>query len=288
MATSYVNGTISYYSSPDASIKDWPGKIENLLSIGGWIQTSDTGQTLAINMTAATSGNQVRGYQIWRMADSLQSTSPVFMKLEFCSGAGATQPTLKVTIGSGSDGAGNITTVYISQVASYTGATGSGAASFIGSASTNRICFYIGVGSGGQIILFVERTKDTAGADTSDGVLAMLESYSIPTSALNLFKLGRSAGNNPVNSTNIGAFVPSGSSWSLGTNIGVCPIRFFDGMPTNPCKSALVYMHADIAELSTIQVSIYGVSRTYFTLGTTKFSSAVSGNVASSMMLLYE
>ena len=80
------------------------------LGNGGWAQTLDSGQiNLTTNALYPSSANQSIGYQIWQMQDGLQTTYPIFIKFEFGSAASASLPAFWLTIGTSSDGAGNIT-----------------------------------------------------------------------------------------------------------------------------------------------------------------------------------
>lgn len=92
----------------DVGFRAWASEFSNSLSAIGLIQTSDTGQ---INLTTATksaSGNTNAGYQIWRFNDATQSTKPIFIKIFYGNGSSATSPRLLITVGTGSDGAGNL------------------------------------------------------------------------------------------------------------------------------------------------------------------------------------
>lgn len=268
-----------------AGIRDWAGRIEALLGASGWVPAADSGQTAASALPAATTAYQVCGYQIWRMADALQATAPIFLKIEFGSGSNAAYPSMAITIGTGSDGVGNITGVVLARVVPA-GTAAQTSCRFIGSGGSNR--FWCWIGNNAHALFLIERTKDLAGADTDDGVIVLLDAATGAFSSLLVNQLTRPTGIIPPNSTSLGAFVPSGATWSCGSNYGVCPVRFFDGQPSNPCVSALVYLNADIAALSTPTASIYGTSHTYFALGTGLISTVVSWNSNSTLMLIYE
>lgn len=284
MATSYSAST-NFASGTDAAIRDWAGKIAALFQAGGWVQTSDTGQTAAAALTAATTGSEVRGYQIWRMADALEGTAPVFVKIEFGSGSAAANPGMWVTVGTGSNGTGTLTGVFVARTVTAS-ITGNASVYFVGSASTSRICFFIGLTH--HFALSIERTKDASGADTSDGILIFMDSVASNGSTLQIYRLARPTGNTPPNSIWYGVIAPSGTTWALGANVGVSPLRFFDGKLTNPCINAMCYLEADIPALSTVPVSIYGVTRTYFTIGTTRISYVHPSHSNSTLALLYE
>ena len=79
----------------------------------GMVQTSDTGQlSLASAPAANTTASYLFGYTVYRWNDSYQSTYPLFMRIEWRNTSStAYQGTkyLAITVGEGTDGAGNIT-----------------------------------------------------------------------------------------------------------------------------------------------------------------------------------
>lgn len=87
----------------------WGSEVSSRLASLGLVQTEDTGQ---IDWETATrpSINQSGGYEIWRFDDTLQATAPIFIRLEYRTGSNATRPEIWVLVGTGSDGAGNLTT----------------------------------------------------------------------------------------------------------------------------------------------------------------------------------
>jgi hypothetical protein len=92
-----------------AEFRAWAQFVHDVFANGSWVQTADTGQINLTTVGAPGAANTKMGYEVWRMDDSLQSTSPVFLKLAYGSGSvGATAPAIWFTVGSGTDGAGNL------------------------------------------------------------------------------------------------------------------------------------------------------------------------------------
>jgi hypothetical protein len=94
-------------SDTDANFRAWGGQISAQLAAVGLTKTTDTGQ---INWSSASVAGYpgIVGYEIWAFNDTNQATNPIVFKL----GYGATSqvaPELQLTVGQGSDGAGNIT-----------------------------------------------------------------------------------------------------------------------------------------------------------------------------------
>ena len=106
MATSTTTTLID--QSTDAAFRTWVAEIITQLAAVGLTQTADTGQINTSTVTRAAS-NTAAGYTIWRFSDTLQSTSPVFLKLEFGSGStGNTYPQMWVSISTGTNGTGTL------------------------------------------------------------------------------------------------------------------------------------------------------------------------------------
>ena len=93
--------------STDAAFRTWVAEIITQLAAVGLTQTADTGQINTSTVTRAAI-NTAAGYTIWRFSDTLQSTSPVFLKLEFGSASGNTYPQMWVSISTGTNGTGTL------------------------------------------------------------------------------------------------------------------------------------------------------------------------------------
>jgi len=101
--------TIVFSQTTDAEFRTWVAAIIAQLAAIGLTQTADTGQINTGTVTAPVAANTAQGYTVWRFNDSLQSTTPIYFKLEFGSAAATTTPSMWITIGSGSNGSGTIT-----------------------------------------------------------------------------------------------------------------------------------------------------------------------------------
>lgn len=107
MATSGPTNLPAYFSS-SADFQAWVTGIHNALAAVGMIQTADTGQINPATVALPAAG-AVAGYEIWRFNDTLQATVPVFFKIEYGGGNPVDRPSLYLTVGSGSNGAGTLT-----------------------------------------------------------------------------------------------------------------------------------------------------------------------------------
>jgi hypothetical protein len=88
----------------DAEFRAWGVDVSTSFGLVGLIQTADTGQ---INWTTVTRPGvtaTMAGYEIWRFSDS-----SVFFRIEYGTGSNVLAPGLRLTVGTGSNGAGTLT-----------------------------------------------------------------------------------------------------------------------------------------------------------------------------------
>lgn len=159
----------------DADFRAWGSALAASMQTCGLVQTSDTGQ---INWASVTrpGTNTAGGFEIYRFNDSLQGTFPIFIKLEYGTGTGATVPSIWITVGTGSNGSGTIT----GQSSTRNTATSTAAPGSTVTAYPTYVCVkdgFLGViWKAGSVaspqahgFFTVCRTTDDAGAETGDG-----------------------------------------------------------------------------------------------------------------------
>lgn len=172
MATIQSN-TIRMYHDTDARWRAEVQFVHDTFALG-WTQTADTGQINLATTTRPLAAGTLVGYEVWRMNDALQATKPVFARVEYRSGGGTQhQFLLAILLGTGSDGAGNITGSL--RAAIYAGGGNNSITDMqcFGSAASNRITLAMGLSGSTSttLALALERTKDSTGADTGDGLI---------------------------------------------------------------------------------------------------------------------
>ena len=117
---SAYTANLESYLDTDARFRALASFVSDNLTAGGLPKTADTGQ---INLATVTrpAVNTSGGYEIRRFDDALQATKPVFFKIEYGTGAGSpgTGISFWLTIGTGSDGAGNITGTFFTRTYKY-------------------------------------------------------------------------------------------------------------------------------------------------------------------------
>lgn len=111
MTTATTSGVFSNAST--TTMNTWINAVcAALFTTLGVTQTSDTGQVWSsgggATGTLPSAANTSAGYVIGRFNDSLQSSYPVFFKLEFGTGSAVADPTIWITVGTSSNGSGTI------------------------------------------------------------------------------------------------------------------------------------------------------------------------------------
>jgi hypothetical protein len=105
-------GKIAYQQpiehTDDTTFRAWITNLHNAIIAAGLVDPGDTGQ-LDLSTATRPGTNTWAGYRIYRFNDTNQGAYPVFLRLEFGSGSSTAAPTIRFTIGQGSDGAGSIT-----------------------------------------------------------------------------------------------------------------------------------------------------------------------------------
>jgi hypothetical protein len=306
MATRFSN-TLVHTAATDAAIRGWAQFVEDtLVTTGGWVVTGDSGQTLPSALTAATGLNQKRGYRIYRMNDSLQATSPIFMKLDFGSGNDLTIAGMWPTIGSGSNGSGTITGTYwnggavtIPPISQAGSGASTGIVNSYGSAAPNRFSIAMFINSTSQQwpkVFCLERAKDIQGLDTGDGLLATYTGAAI----LNSVDISRYmittglAGAQPTAESGLNYTI----TWNFGTqtfggNIGIGPVIHFKGVAQIPGINTLILTRDDVSPEGSFSTTIYGNIHTYqklnaLSVGRSKVGVAGTQDANARVAILYD
>lgn len=253
-----------------ANFRAWGLYVSTQLAAVGLVKTADTGQIDWTTVVAPGGVDTYMGYEIWRFNDSLQATAPVFIKIEYGSSGTASAPGVRIQFGSGSNGSGtltgNLSSQYPSAVVSITTN-----AVVVGSGNTNRFCIAAGFTlTGGYGMFFgFERSKDAAGNDTAEAVLAVFSNVSASTAASTRYYIvwSTTLGNLGVHTQiSAPALFPPGATAAAGSQVIVCPILHSKGIFMNPGMNFAGYFTENIAVNGTPSVYVYGASHTYYSL----------------------
>jgi hypothetical protein len=249
---------------------------DTLVTSGGWVVTADTGQTLPSALAAPSATNQKMGYRIYRMADALQATAPVFLRIDFGSNWNSLQcPGLWFTFGTGSNGAGTITGIVYNGGAlqANVGAqstSSSAANTCYGSADTNRftISLFTCSTTGFMLVFGVSRTKDSTGNDTAEGLLFLIGGGSELGGNTNYiahyYYFILAGGTQPAGEAGLNYVVTfQNPSQSFGGDIGVGPLIPIKGVAQQPGKNWLIVNSNDFGSESSFTMSLYNAMTTY-------------------------
>lgn len=291
MATHASTGT--YTNNSDAAFRAWTTDVHNALIAAGFVQTADTGQIAFASVLKPTAVNTIAGYAMYRFADALQSTAPIFIKIEF--GMGATLDTTigwRITVGTQTDGAGvvggvNVVTPLVSQpVSNYPGVNNNWACH---TAGAGWIVFDYESGTYGCVLGFaVFRTQDDAGALSGEGATVYFRAASTSAGTASALRFVTTAGVLVNQGSAIPALFPHAmTDYKVGVDV-----QFFPHWTVAPRVRlnpfAFAYVDTDLTHGSPITTTaIDGVSRTYMPLTGYAITAAGAGATAAAHSTAY-
>jgi hypothetical protein len=244
----------------------WCSFIDALFKTNGlWVDTAATGSIDLTSVAIPTVINTSSGYKVYRMADTLQATAPVFIKVEFGSGAGVTFPSLWFTVGTTHDGLGNIGNVLLTRVQNQVAAAGSTPNGLnFGSADTNRCCFVMQATSPGgstntSLWFSIERTKDSSGADTNAGFIVGYGAYTIRHVSAYLPNVGLV----PPTTVGLHCLLSYLSPSAFNGDVGVAAMIPMATAPQQPGMNVILVRASDFIAGASPVISVYGVNHLY-------------------------
>lgn len=253
------------YISGDADFRTWGKGISDALAAIGLVKAGDTGQ---IDWTTVIrpSVNLYAGYEIWRFADPLQATLPVFVKLEYGITNAVDRPALAVTVGTATNGAGaiNAQTGNRSQlIVGASAAVGEKRNTYV-SGSSRSLAFVTNhdpsSASYGMGVL-VGRPVDGAGNPTAEGIVT----YTLRSSSTQ-YQVIPAAGSLPSSGGGLPVPPTTGGRSSVGVDIALgVPVVLLGKVRYSDL--VVTYEHADIGELVPFQANNFGAAHTYLPLG---------------------
>lgn len=258
-----------FTNNSDANFRAWGGGLSTALAAVGMVKTSDTGQINWTTVTAPLASNTQQGYEIWRFNDSLQATAPIFLRIGYGSGSAAATPSLWMTIGKASDGAGTITGVIQTVLQGHCGVNNASVFTSYASCSDGVLAFSLApaIPTMNNSVWVVERSRDNTGTATSTGVM-----YVTPPSngVAGVFTYGYSYASATSNAGLSG--FPVGLPAFMGNNVGMAvsgasPVFaatvYVNGFIWQP-RGIVVGARLDVGTLAVFTVPGWG---TYLSLG---------------------
>lgn len=284
MATGTWSASNAY--TTDALFRAAAQRIHDAFSSAGWVQTSDTGQ---INLSTVTrSILSFRGYEMWKMADALQSTTPVFLKIEYGNDNDGTNFVLmlRINIGFATDGAGVITgTQRTAAISTQVGSASSALTlNSYWSGSTNRFILVDQIDhstAAWSKIVSVERTKDASGNDTSDGIV-----YAVHGNSVMVFGVLYATGGVPQTESRLLGLVTNTATSVYGSTVYAARVVPLAGQPLYPIKNMLVAKTQDFSNFSQYSLTVDGGSINYLVLNGNIIAVGGANSVSSNARVL--
>lgn len=253
------------FLSNDADFRTWGSGLAAQIQAMGLVQTADTGQVNWATVLRP-AANAFTGYEIYRFADALQATKPVFLKVEYGVGSAVDRPALRISVGTGSNGAGGLT----GQLGVVPATPGTGFSKVAGttlesvcSGSTSRLSLVTNLDPGNNAfatVYLIERPRDPAGAPTGDGIF-----YFHGTSAATDFQVIPFTVAVPAAVATLPWAAPP--SWTAdGVNVALLPVPLVAAAKVF-FASWLVYRTADIGALTSFTCTHQGAARTFMPIG---------------------
>lgn len=258
--------TLQMTNSTDALWRAWIQFIhDTFITTGGWVDPGDTGQMVIATSSHPTLANTFVGFRMYRMADALQATSPVFVRVDFYSGAAANTPQIVINFGTGTNGTGTLTGAFGNQMVVTCFSNNTNATHSYSSASTNRIALLMFVAAANTLmIMSIERTKDATGADTGAGLLCTWGNGLASVGALQISAYQVPGGSSPPVEVGLNVVLSNQSGSSVfGGDVGVGVPLHFKSTAVQPGLGTVVVNSADFIAEATPTFTFYGATHVY-------------------------
>lgn len=271
----------------DASFRNWGSRLCAALEAVGFIKTADTGQ---IDWTTVTKPaiSTYQGYEIRRLSDTLQSSVPIYAKIEFGAATTATYPKMRITLGRGTDGAGNITGIPATQVVLTCASQNATAYDCYVSGGEGYVAFGMFVtGTSSYVLLFyIARPRDAGGTINNKGFNIVGQSGSTFTQ-----QWYPAVGSPMPNTPMAGPFCtgPKVGTGSFGTTVGVFPVFTYMGYAAHPDGVGIAYFPADMAGGGVVvTLQMFGANHDFVTGGAAGTGFINGNSTVSSLLLRWE
>lgn len=260
----------------NTEFQGWGKQISDAIANCGIVRESDANVGTQINwstVAAPNTGNQSRGYEIYKFNDAAQATTPVFFKIEYGSSAVTTAPSLWITVGSGANGSGNVTGNTTTRLQLSIAAQASNGINYY-SGTSGRFCMSLAATLVvSHIHIGFERTLDANGNPTTDGLCILLANGATIRSQV---LWTPTTGNVTAYETTYGFLTPASTPGTgqyggvSGEHLATYPLFFFNGATLYPPQSMfLCYLNDEFTRNAVVDLPVYGTNVAYMPLGNT-------------------
>ena len=259
----------------DATWRTWAQGIHAQLTACGLVVASDTGQ---VDLTTANrpAANNYAGYKIYRFNDDLHNTGgkQLFIKWEYGVGAAVDRPGQRVTLSTGTNGAGTPTGIVASAFTLVSGASSGAGVSRPSycSGDGSRLCLLSNIDNSTSSLKFhiiLDRSRNADGTGAGACVWYWFNTGSgSPTSMSVLPFVGSVPGaGSAATSLAMVNFTGAGGASVAGSDVCLFPLFCIYGRPY-PILPIIGYMSADIGVGIPFTSSDWlGAARTWMPLG---------------------
>jgi hypothetical protein len=246
------------------------------------------------DVTTPTTANTARVTELWRMDDAHQSTSPLYLYIEYGETGTADSPGIRIKLGTGGSAPVTLTGQFFDTGASYFGPTTVNANSMThyASGSTSRFAVSFCVTGTSWAIanaagFGIERRVNASGTEQSTGWLF----YRYAAASTRGSIAFKGDGTTPMasaallSSMNFAAVFSVEANLTFDSKVSVSPLCYCLG-PTEIGLNAVVIPATHLGAGATFTVSIFGSSHTFITINEIAGYSVLAGAVASTEMAM--
>ncbi|WP_257311098.1 hypothetical protein [Geothrix fuzhouensis] len=250
MAASSAN--LSSLITTDALFRSLFSPLSDALTAAGWSKVWNNIDWATV--VKPTTPGTVAGSEVWAMQDSLQATAPLFLKVDYGTGTGATYPSLWVTVATGHDGAGNLTgSMTTRRLITITATANVYNCRFSG--EVNRFCCWYGQSStatNDHYGFSVERSHGSTGADTGDGALCLSFAYNTGFS-----QVLSAVGSVPVSYSHWNCTAPPTGTYADAADIYLAAVRGWGKGESSASLNFFMVFSADLSPSVSVPATLW-------------------------------
>lgn len=285
-------------SNTDGNFNVWGKAISDFLTAAGCLKNGDAGQVdWSIQHTPSRYTDEF--YEMREFVDPLQADVSTFFRIDYTTGFYDYQPGLRIAVGFDTDDQGNLLDPYnnntfASAIAAGEPSTADGneLRPCVLSAAPNRFALAMFLEEREAFFISLERSKDSSGADTAEGLYFSVYSHTSADYAYTWFIPHNRE--RPPKTTEPSFLIPNlkhaTGSGQKGLAVPFYPPYYFDhGFVKNAGTTHVAYLYNDIPEHTEATLQLYGSDRNFYFLPYTSYISQNSTNGAqAALAMLFE
>jgi len=266
-----ATSNFSWSNASGTTAKAWLNAVNDLVIAAGLVATSDTGQ-LDLTATPSSFGASASfGYRVYKFPDTLQSTTPIFVKLTLANDSSG-RPIVTAQVSGATDGAGALSTPRFDVNSTSMGTF---------QASLNSYACYVDgtftmvlghtykasdVVNNAVCALVIDRARDATGTALAGGFLC--ESNTTPQASATQSRSMFGSASPALDANFVPGLVPSKAAISSSAGANVNVFRHYMMVPgVAPSLGSLTYFNAEFGALTPFTATVLGSSHTWLPVG---------------------